>query len=178
MQTMTRSGPSGFLYVEGFLTDEEQQSLLHHLATLTFTHDIFRGKPMKRSELCQGFRYRAVGRRLEPADPFDEHCLLLTHKALPYCPDGTPFDQCIIQQYPEGAGIGWHTDAPVFGDVILGVSLGAEGRLQFRKDRNSSVCFEVAPASGSLYVMSGPARWGFQHRVVPVRALRYSLTFR
>jgi alkylated DNA repair dioxygenase AlkB len=30
----------------------------------------------------------------------------------------------------------------------------------------------------SLYVISGPARWQFQHSIPAVPALRYSITFR
>jgi alkylated DNA repair dioxygenase AlkB len=35
---------------------------------------------------------------------------------------------------------------------------------------------EVAPRSG--YVLAGPARTAWQHRVPPTKSLRYSITFR
>jgi alkylated DNA repair dioxygenase AlkB len=34
----------------------------------------------------------------------------------------------------------------------------------------------VAPRS--LYLITGEARWGWQHSVAPTHALRYSITFR
>src|SRR5947209_7479962 len=43
---------------------------------------------------------------------------------------------------------------------------------------SEDVSFEVETPSGSMYLMRGPARWEYQHQVVPVRTERYSLTFR
>ena len=60
----------------------------------------------------------------------------------------------------------------------MAVSLGGTARLQFRPNRSTEVAWEVAAAPGSLYVMVGPARWEFQHQIVPVEEVRYSLTFR
>lgn len=37
---------------------------------------------------------------------------------------------------------------------------------------------QTGPSPGSLYAMHGPARWEYQHRVVPVTQDRWSLTFR
>jgi alkylated DNA repair dioxygenase AlkB len=90
----------------------------------------------------------------------------------------TAFNHCIVQCYPAGAGIGWHTDAPVFGDTIMGISFGAGARLQFRPNGENTVWHEVQVVAGSLYVMAGEVRWDWQHRVVPVKSLRYSLTVR
>jgi alkylated DNA repair dioxygenase AlkB len=60
----------------------------------------------------------------------------------------------------------------------MAVSLGAEARLQFRPNGSEEVSGEVRTAPGSLYVLRGPARWEYQHQVVAVKAVRYSLTFR
>src|SRR3712207_1591174 len=45
--------------------------------------------------------------------------------------------QILISRYPEGAGIGWHRDAPMFGSKIAGVSLLSPTRM--RLDRKSVV---------------------------------------
>jgi alkylated DNA repair dioxygenase AlkB len=50
--------------------------------------------------------------------------------------------------------------------------------MQFRVGRSGRTCGEIILAPGSLYIMSGPARREYQHRVVPVIAERWSLTFR
>lgn len=38
--------------------------------------------------------------------------------------------------------------------------------------------YEIRAAPGSMYPLRGPARWAYQHQVVPVWTERYSLTFR
>lgn len=61
----------------------------------------------------------------------------------------------------------------------MAVSLGAgDARLQFRSNGSKDVSYELRVSPGSLYVMQGPARWDHQHQVTPVKAPRYSLTFR
>jgi alkylated DNA repair dioxygenase AlkB len=37
---------------------------------------------------------------------------------------------------------------------------------------------EVLLAPGSLYLLEGPARWEYQHRILPVKSVRYSITLR
>jgi alkylated DNA repair protein (DNA oxidative demethylase) len=88
------------------------------------------------------------------------------------------FDQVIVSEYPPGAGIGWHTDAAVFGETILGLSLGAPARLHLRERASTRIAGAFRLEPRSLYALRGEARWQYQHRVVPVAATRYSLTFR
>ena len=170
--------PEGFRYFADFLTSEEQAVLLRQLQELTYKHDSFRGTRLKRAYAQFGYANVSTGRKLTPAAPLPEFLTALIAKAAPHYPDGTAFNQCIITRYPEGAGIGWHTDAPRFGEVIMAVSLGDVARLQFRRNGTEQVCCEVRVVPGSLYVMHGAARWDYQHQVVPVASVRYSLTFR
>ncbi len=174
---MTAS-PEGFSYVPAFLTGEEQRELLRRLQELHYEHDVFRGQRLKRGYAQFGYAYVSTGRKLDPAAPLPDFLAALIEKGLPHCPPGTRFNQCIVTHYPENAGIGWHTDAPRFAEVIMAVSLGGEGCLQFRPNGAEEVAFEVLAGLGSLYVMRGPARWAYQHQVVPVQSVRYSLTFR
>jgi alkylated DNA repair dioxygenase AlkB len=170
--------PPGFSYVAGFLDRAEQLALLQHVQELEYTHDTFRGQSLKRGYAQFGYAYVSTGRTLEPAAPMPDFLTALIERALPHCPDGTTFNQCIVTRYPSGAGIGWHTDAPRFGEVIVAGSLGAQARLQFRRNGTEEVVCELMAGSGSLYVMRGPARWEYQHQVVAVESVRYSLTFR
>jgi alkylated DNA repair dioxygenase AlkB len=170
--------PDGFLFVPDFLSPTEQSELLHKLAALTYEHDTFRGQRLKRGYAQFGYAYVSTGRKLKPVAELPPFLSAVAAKALPYCPAGTTFEQCIVTRYPQGAGIGWHPDAPIFGDCIVGVSLGGRGRFQFRPKDSEDVSFEVEASSGSMYLMRGPARWEYEHQVVPVRTERYSLTFR
>ncbi len=176
--TPTDAPPEGFTYLPEFLAPDEQAGLLRALTALDYHHDTFRGRPLNRGYAQFGHAYVSTGRRLELAPPIPDVLLALAGRVAAHCPLGTAFDQCIVTHYPVSAGIGWHPDAPCFGDCIAAVSLGQTARLQFRQSGATKSCYEVHAAPGSLYVMCGPARWEFQHQVMAVRAERYSVTFR
>jgi alkylated DNA repair dioxygenase AlkB len=172
------AAPSGFEYVGDFLSNDEQAVLLRELMALGYQHDTFRGQRLKRGYAQFGYAYVSTGRKLQTTASIPASLRAVIDKAIPHCPAGSTFNQCIVTHYPTGSGIGWHTDAPRFGECIVGVSLGAEARLQFRPNGVEEVTFEVRAAPGSMYLMHGPARWEHQHQVVPVKDERYSLTFR
>jgi alkylated DNA repair dioxygenase AlkB len=90
--------------------------------------------------------------------------------------------EALVTEYVPGAVIGWHRDAPTFGPVVVGFSLGAACRMRFRRGHGSeSGTVERASivlAPRSAYVMAGVARSEWQHSIPAVDALRYSLTFR
>jgi alkylated DNA repair protein (DNA oxidative demethylase) len=170
--------PDGLDYVADFLSGTEQDALLHELYCLIYTHDKFRDRIMKRGYAQFGQYYVAAGRKLVDAPPIPPFLQAVIEKAAPYYPQGIEFAQCIATWYPCNAGIGWHTDAPRFGDYILAISLASPARLQFRPNKSKAVSFEITATPGSLYVMHGIARWQYQHRIIPVKVERYSLTFR
>jgi len=86
--------------------------------------------------------------------------------------------EALVQRYPEGAQIGWHRDAPMFGTVV-GVSLLSPSRMRFRRDAGGERrTYEVMLEPRSGYVLAGEARTAWQHHVPPTKSLRYSITFR
>ena len=86
--------------------------------------------------------------------------------------------QLLVSRYPPGAGIGWHRDAPQFGDVS-GISLLTACRMRFRRGRPRAwETAEVTLEPCSAYVLSGPARARWQHHIPPVTKERWSMTFR
>jgi alkylated DNA repair dioxygenase AlkB len=71
----------------------------------------------------------------------------------------------LVTRYPPGAGIGWHRDAPQFGDVG-GVSLQAASRMRFRRGRPRAwQTAELPLEPRSAYLLSGPARTQWQHHI-------------
>jgi hypothetical protein len=46
------------------------------------------------------------------------------------------------------------------------------------RERIGATAGNASLDAGSLYLLRGPARWEWQHRVPPVPQLRYSITFR
>jgi alkylated DNA repair protein (DNA oxidative demethylase) len=151
---------------------------MERLNEFDYQHDLFRGQRLKRGYAQFGYAYVSTGRKLDRAQEMPDFLAELIERALPLCPEGAKFSQCIVTRYPEGAGIGWHTDAPRFGESVMAVSLGAAARLQFRPNGTKETSCEVLTVPGSLYVMQGPARWEYQHQVVAVKEERFSLTFR
>src|SRR5690606_24325806 len=87
-------------------------------------------------------------------------------------------EHVLLTEYAPGAGIGWHRDKPVFGEVV-GVSLLAPCAFRLRRRRESGwerAAFEAEPRSA--YLLSGPARRDWEHSIAPMQRLRYSATFR
>ena len=128
--------PESFVYVADFLSLDEQAALLRELRALPYQHDTFRGQRLKRGYAQFGYAYVSTGRKLEVTAAMPEFLRAVIDKGRSHCPDGAEFNQCIVTHYPAGSGIGWHTDAPRFGECVVGVSLDSEARLQFRPNES------------------------------------------
>jgi len=172
------TAPEGLIYVADFLSAEEHAALLRELLVLEYNHDVFRGQRLKRGYAQFGYAYVSTGRKLERAAEIPAFLQAAIEKAQALHQGCKAFNQCIVTRYPPNSGIGWHTDAPRFGECVAGVSLGGKARFQFRPNGTERVSYEVQAAPGSKYLMRGPARWQYQHQVVPVKGERFSLTFR
>jgi alkylated DNA repair dioxygenase AlkB len=139
----------------------------------------FHGWLGKRKTKTYGWRYDFDDASFSPAEPMPDWLLPLRDKAAAFA-RLKPEDlvHVLLARYDPGAGIGWHRDRDVF-DKVIGISLGTAAVLQFRQRMNSSfrrARIDVAP--GSAYLLSGEARWDWEHRIVPGERLRFSITFR
>lgn len=84
----------------------------------------------------------------------------------------------LVTEYPAGATIGWHRDAPMFG-VVVGVSLLTACRFRFQRGKGESrETRTITLEPRSAYVLGGEARWRWQHHIPAITAPRYSITFR
>jgi DNA oxidative demethylase len=109
----------------------------------------------------------------EPMHPLRERCAGLMER------EPRDLVQILVSRYPEGAGIGWHRDAPMFGSRIAGVSLRAPCRMRFQRTlKGARETAEIELAPRSAYLLSGKARWSWQHSIPAAKDLRYSVTFR
>lgn len=98
-----------------------------------------------------------------------------------------PPDQLIINEYEPGQGIAPHIDCvPCFGPVVASLSLGSACMMEFARGDESAAVF-LRP--GSLLILTGDARFHWQHSIRPrrsdvhagtrwSRSRRVSLTFR
>jgi alkylated DNA repair dioxygenase AlkB len=83
-----------------------------------------------------------------------------------------------VTEYRAGAGIGWHKDKAVFGDVV-GLSLAAPCVFRLRRKTGSTwqrASLTIDPRSA--YLLRGPARGEWEHSIPSVDRRRYSITFR
>jgi alkylated DNA repair dioxygenase AlkB len=88
------------------------------------------------------------------------------------------FQQVLVTEYAPGAGIGWHKDRSVFGDVA-GISLLSP--CTFRLRRRTGKGFErqnLIAGPRSAYLLRGSSRTEWEHSIPGVESLRYSVTFR
>lgn len=170
----------GLRLIPDFLNEEQRQFLHRWLAVLpeeAWGEIRFRGVIAKRKMICYGWDYVTTSRSLKPAPAMPPPLQRLRDAAGSALGiDTSQMEQLILARYPPTAGIGPHIDAPVFGDKVMGVSLGGVGRLRFsRKDHPSHTA--VLP-SGTLYLMAGECRSSWLHRLQPVKQTRYAFTFR
>ena len=169
--------PSGLVYWPNFVSAEEEAALIAHMASLPFAPFQFHGFEGKRRTVSFGWQYKFDGSGLAPAEPMPDW--LAAVRARVAQTTGTAgFVHALLIEYEEGAGIGWHRDRPDFGEVA-GLSLGAAAPLRFRRRRGAKwERFTLEAEPRSLYHLTGPARADWEHSILAVPALRYSITLR
>jgi alkylated DNA repair dioxygenase AlkB len=171
--------PAGFAYQADLIAPADEAALLRNLEALSFQPFEFRGFLAKRHVAWFGWRYDYAGGQLRDSEPIPPLLLPLRARAAAFAGvEPESLQQVLINQYAPGAGIGWHRDKPMFGDVIA-VSLAAPCTLRLRRQQGNGwerASVHVQPRSA--YLLRGEARWDWQHSIPPVDELRYSVTFR
>jgi alkylated DNA repair dioxygenase AlkB len=174
-----REIPEGLAFKPDFLSVQEEHDLLALLQTLSFYEFKLHGVAAKRRVLHFGLRYALDSRVLSTAPEIPSQFEPVRHRAAAFAgvaPDD--FSQILVNEYRPGAGIGWHLDSPPFG-IVAGISLGTTCTMRFQhgSGEEGRTAAQELP-SRSIYVLTGDARNLWQHRIAPVRELRYSITFR
>jgi DNA oxidative demethylase len=171
--------PAGLRYADGVLDTAEEARLLERLGTLAYDEVRMHGQAARRVVRHYGLRYDFSTFGVEEGEPVPDWLQEPREKAaalLGHSPEDLV--ETLVTRYPSGATIGWHRDAPVFGDVV-GISLASPCSLRFQRGRGDDRrVFELELAPRSAYVLAGAARVSWQHSIPPVAAERYSLTFR
>ncbi len=171
--------PEGFSYRPELVTPVEEAELARELARVTLGEVRMHGVVARRRTAHFGWDYAYSAAQVSPGPAVPPFLARLREKAAALTPlPPEAFEEVLVTEYPPGAGIGWHRDAPPFGEVIVGVSLLGPCRFRMRRGNGgrAEVVVELAPRSA--YVLSGPARRHWQHQIPPVASLRYSVTFR
>ena len=173
--------PHGFLYQPDVLTESEERVLIEEIAALQFAPVEFRGFTAKRRAIHFGVGYDFADRSVTPAPNMPDFLMPVRERAAAVAsepPDS--FTEALVMEYPAGAVIGWHRDAPKFGPTVLGVSLGAAARMRFKRTARDGTVerASIVLEPRSVYAMTGAARAEWHHSIPAVDALRYSITFR
>ena len=179
--------PDGFKYVSNLITKAHEHRLVSNISSLPFREFEFHGYLGKRRVVSFGWRYDySRGGKLETAPPIPNFLLEVRDLAASFAQvEPESFEHVLVTEYSAGAGIGWHRDKAVFGDVV-GVSLLTPCILRFRRKLNAKdkagktkwerVSVDVEPRSA--YLLRGPARSEWEHSISHVDELRYAITFR
>jgi DNA oxidative demethylase len=175
-----RRQPEGLVYWPEFITPAEERQVLGVLEAMELRTITMHGQTARRTVRHFGLDYGYESWKLVPTDPFpgELHWLQERAASLAGLAPGQ-FAQFLVTRYPPGATIGWHRDAPMFGPEVVGVSLAAACRMRFQRGKGEArqvAAVDLEPRSA--YVLSGPARWSWQHSIPATKALRWSITFR
>jgi alkylated DNA repair dioxygenase AlkB len=170
--------PEGFRYEEELLSSGEERVLISTFERLPFRDFEFRGFLGKRRTVSFGWRYDFNVRGLQAAETIPS-LLALRQKVAQFAGlSEDTLQHTLITEYSPRAAIGWHRDRPEF-EGVIGISLGAPCLFRFSRTKGprwERASIELQPRSA--YLLSGPARWDWQHSIPPVDKLRYSITFR
>ena len=171
--------PEGFLYQPDFLSEAEEAALRRTIETLEFGAYNFRGYIARRRVVTYGAGYDSGSRRMTITDkaipvfltPIRDRAAAVAGMRV------EEIGQAMVTEYSVGTPIGWHRDSPQF-ETIIGISIGSACRLRLKPYKGEGKIISVMLEPRSIYVMSGAARWRFQHSIPAVKELRYSVTFR
>ncbi|RYZ21278.1 MAG: alpha-ketoglutarate-dependent dioxygenase AlkB [Chitinophagaceae bacterium] len=174
--------PDGFRYLPGFLSVEEERSLLQGIEGLDLHPFLFQGYTAKRLVASFGFDWNFDTRTLAPGRPVPPFLEPVAGKVAAHLGlRREDFAELLVTAYPPGAVINWHRDAPPFA-LIAGLSLGSDCTFRLRPhEKEKQTRGNTRPllvARRSLYVMEGEARSEWQHSTAPVRDWRWSITLR
>jgi len=172
--------PEGFRYRPELIGAAEEDALLAHVRQLPFREFEFHGYTGKRRVVSFGWQYDFSARHLRKADDIPEYLLALREVAATFARiEAEEFQHVMVTEYSPGAGIGWHRDKAVFGQVV-GISLLNPCVLRLRRALGERKWerVNVLAEPRSAYFLSGQARTVWEHSIPQVDALRYSITFR
>ena len=174
--------PPGFRYEPNFLSVNEESKLMEAVNSIHLHPMQFQGYEAKRKVASFGydwsFEKRTLSKGKEIPPVFDG---LIAKVATTLGLDKTSIAELLVTEYPPGAVINWHRDAPPF-DQVIGISLLSDCTFKLRphekEKQTRKATISLTVERRSLYVIDGEARTDWQHSTAPVTSTRYSITLR
>jgi alkylated DNA repair dioxygenase AlkB len=173
------SRPAGFKYQPEFLALEEERELVAQFADLSLRPFEFQGYVGNRRVVSFGWQYDFNTRQLRKAEDIPGFLTAIRARAADLAGIApTRLQQVLLTEYAPGAGIGWHRDKAVFGEVV-GISLLSACTFRFRRKKGAGWDrASIVAEPRSAYLLQGPSRTEWEHSIPAVDDLRYSITFR
>ncbi len=189
-EAMTRDTTSifdhGATLVPDIVTEAEEERILLRISQAPWMTDLSRR--VQQYGYRYDYRQRGTGRH-DPAPPFPRWAAVIGER-LSHFFDGAMPEQCIVNEYRQGQGIGMHADHQSFGPVVVSLSLGDAWTMNFRPRsarpyvRDGLASDEVALLPRrSVLVLRAAARSAWMHGIDPTvnagrSETRVSATFR
>src|SRR3954462_2067147 len=158
----------GLRYELELMPPATERELLDVFEDLRWDPIVIRGQAARRTARHYGLDYDYEARTPKPGEPLPAWLEPARTLAAEFA-DAEPDElaEILVQRYPPGSTIGWHRDAAAF-DKVIGLSVGGFSRLRFQRGkREAREVFEVGLEPRSAYVLSGEARWSWQHSIQP-----------
>ena len=176
------SYPQGFSYLPGFISDSEENELLRIINQIELHSFLFQGFEAKRRVASFGYDYSFDKRSLTKGKEIPAAFASLVNKVAAHLSiPAEEFAELLLTEYPPGAVINWHRDAPPF-DLIAGISLLSDCIFKLRPHekakQNRKSVISIPVTRRSLYIMDGESRTDWQHSISPVKSSRFSITLR
>jgi len=174
--------PEGFSYFPDFLSEEEETELIALIINAAPKNMLFHGYEAKRKTVNFGFNWNFENRILSKGRDIPGELMWLVKRVSEKFLTGKEFiAQVLLTEYPPGAVINWHRDAPPF-RTVTGISLCNNCSFRFRpydrtkQGRKNIITLPVARRS--VYMMQGVSKTEWEHSTLPLRSARYSITMR
>jgi len=190
MNQHSSSSPVGLDYYPNLIDDDLSNRLTDFLQSEQFNKELFPVTKLRTGEISPksrmvaqyGYRYDYTsGSTNQKTTPIPQ--LLLELRNLIKVDDSIDFDQCIINRYLPGQGIGGHFDRLTYGPVIACFTLGSGAEMEFINEGES---YKLYTEANLLYIMSCEARYKWLHLMRSrksdpghgKRGIRWSITYR
>lgn len=148
----------GLTLIGNFVTPAEEQAIIQELDSRSWS------TALARRTQHYGFEYDYKSKDAQKtAPPLSGSILMIAERLRDTGYMSLP-TQCIVNEYTRSQGISAHTDAAIFGPVIVSVSLNAPTNMIFtRGDVTRSVLLDP----GSALILTGEARTHWKHAILP-----------
>lgn len=151
--------PPGLFVTLNFLTPQTEQALISEIDSMPWSGDL------ARRTQHYGYKYNyKSGNVTEKAPDMPPNIAALAAYIGQYGLFPKVPEQVIVGEYTRNQGIAAHVDSLNYGPVIVGVSLGEDTVIKFRNKQTGEV-FDVLVPHGSIYMMSGEARYNWTHEI-------------